>query len=126
MRSFSVSSSAGLLALSVGCAVPGAVHTEEIKFEDQVVFHFSEIGPRHSMSILNTGPGPIEVLLGEEAAHSHPIEIPKGTFEYIRPGQFSSLEIRHPGNGAAKIEWTILEMAFAGPGTCSEVARGLI
>jgi len=25
-----------------------------------------------------------------------------------------------------EIEWTILEMAFAGPGACSEVARGLI
>ena len=109
MRSFTIPCGLGVLTLAISCAMPVGVHSERLEFEDSAVFHFSEIGPRHSMSILNQGPGPIEVLLGEELAHTHPIEIAEGTFEYLRPGQFSSLEIRHAGSGAAKIEWTILE-----------------
>lgn len=109
MRSSTVACAVLVLALSVGCAVPGGVHSERLRVEDRVVFHLSEIGPRHSISILNRGPGPIEVLLGEEIEHTHPIEIPEGTFEYVRTGALTSFEIRHPASGAAQIKWTILE-----------------
>jgi hypothetical protein len=96
-------------ALIAGCAAPGSVVTQQTTVEDGVVFHFSVRGHRHSMSILNLGPGPVEVRLGEGQEHTHPIEIPEGTFEYVRPGDHESLEIRHPGEGAGRIEWTILE-----------------
>ena len=109
MRSLTIPCIFGVLTLAVSCAIPVGVHSERLTVEDSAVFHFSEIGPRHSMSILNQGPGPIEVLLGEEDEHTHPIEIPEGTFEYVRTGELKSLEIRHPASGAGEIEWTVLE-----------------
>ena len=109
MRGSLVLGAAVVLALASSCLSIESVHSERVRVEDSAVFHFAVRGPRHSMAILNLGPGPIEVLLPDEIAHTHPTEIAEGTFEYIRPSDLSSLEIRHPGEGAAEIEWTILE-----------------
>ena len=99
------------LALAASCAVPGVVRHERLEVQDRVVFHFSLRGPRHSMTIENLGPGPIEVVFDEGAAHSHSIEIPEGMIEYVRPGSLASLEIRHPDSGSGTVEWTISERA---------------
>ena len=97
--------------LAASCAVPGVVRTERLSVEDRVVFHFALRGPRHSMTIRNLGPGPIEVVFDEGAAHSHAIEIPEGMTEYVRPGSLASLEILHPDSGSGSVEWTISERA---------------
>ena len=97
----------GLLALFACQANPPDDHTHAISFEDRVVLQSSLHKPRQSLSVLNLGPGPVEVFLGTESAHSHPIELQEGAREYVMLGEPRTVEIRHPAGGTAKIEWSI-------------------
>jgi hypothetical protein len=109
MRSLIFSCAIVALSLAASCAIPGSAHSERVRVDGSVVFHFSVRGPRHSMAILNHGPGPIEVMLPEGTEHTHPVEIQVGALEYVRPGDLATLEVRHPGTGAGEIEWTVIQ-----------------
>src|SRR5262245_42980928 len=83
----------GVIALFACQANPPDDRTEAISFEERVVLQSSLQKPRRSMSVLNLGPGPVEVLLGPERAHSHPIELPEGAREYLRLDEPWTVEI---------------------------------
>lgn len=97
----------GLLALFACQTNPTDDHTHAITFENRVVLQSSLHNPRQSLSVLNLGPGPVEVFLGTEGAHTHPIELQEGAREYVALGVPRTVEIRHPGSGTARIEWSI-------------------
>jgi len=97
----------GVLALLACQADQPDDRTEAITFEDRVVLQSSLHEPRRSLSVLNLGPGPVEVFLGTEGAHTHPIELQQGALEYVMLGEPRTLEIRQPASGTARIEWSI-------------------